>query len=451
MRKFDMLLLASRNLRRHWVRTVLNIVGVGVGALAVSLVLSLSSGLRSFISYQVSALSDKNVIQVFPVKESPLTYVTSTILGRLGKAPKRIESEGGMNPGAFNLRYFKPSEVEALRSIPHIVRVLPGLVVFVDWIALEGSDERFEVVCIPEGEGFRMEVAAGRGFTEGCDDEVVLAWKYLEAFGMGSPEELLGRRVVFQVSQFPLTAKNRVSKFFDRLLGRGRRSIRISATVVGLAKPSLLSMAAFVPHELGKKIARFFMNDPQLHTEERFGLVANVTVDDVENIPKVREEIKKMEMSCVTVEDRLGFLLGMFFIIEIGLGVFAGIALIVAGLGIANTLVSSVFERRQEIGIMKALGCRSGTVTALFCLEAVLLGLVGGVAGCVVAFFLASIADTVINLTFAEGWGGVKFFLFEWWLPLLTLLFCGLSALVAGYYPARRAGRLDPISSLREE
>lgn len=446
-----MLLMTVRNLRRHWIRTVLNIIGVGVGALAVTLVLSLSSGLRGFINYQIETLSDKRVVQVFPMKESPLAYATSIVFGRLGKAPRRITEEKGLNPGGFNLRYFKPSEVEALRSIPHVQRVLPGLVVFVDWIALEGSDERYEVICIPEGEGFKLDIAEGRGFGKDGDDEVVLAWKYLEAFGMKQPDELLGRSVVFQVSRFPLTARSRISSFFDRLLGKRKKSIRLKARVVGLAKPSLLSMAAFVPHKLGVKIARFFLNDPELHTKKKFALVANVRVDDERNIPKVREAIKKMGMSCITVEDRLGFVLNMFFIIEIGLGVFAGIALIVAGLGIANTLVSSIFERRQEIGIMKALGCRSRSITTLFCLEAVLLGLLGGILGCASAFFFASIADTIINLTFAKGWGGVEFFVFRWWLPPLTLLFCGFTALMAGFYPAHRAGRLNPISCLREE
>jgi ABC-type antimicrobial peptide transport system permease subunit len=449
-------MMALRNLKRHWGRTLLNLIGIGIGALAISLVLSLSTGLRYFIHHQVTTLADPKVMQVFPTKQSPLSFVTSSIIGRLGKPPRKIDESGGMNPGAFNLRYFKPSEITSLKETPHIARVTPGVLVFIDWIALEGSSDRFEGVCIPEGEGFKMDIAAGRGFTENSGREVVLSYKYLEAFGFKRPEELIGKNVVLSVTKCPLTIGGTVGlleRLFEWLFKREIKSdnIRITAKVVGLVKHSLLSMAVFVPSRLGLEIARYFLDDPSLHTKEKFALVVNVTVDDEKNIEEVRKAIEKKGMSCITVEDRLGFLLGLFFIVEIGLGVFAGIALLVAGLGIGNTLVSSVYERRQEIGIMKALGTRSGQITNLFCLEAVLLGLGGGILGCVIAFVLASIADTIINLTFAEGWGGVTFFLFNWWLPFLTLAFCIGCALLAGAYPALNAGRLDPIRSLREE
>ncbi|MCX7703447.1 MAG: ABC transporter permease, partial [Planctomycetota bacterium] len=426
---------------------------VGVGSLAITLVLSLSTGLRYFIRHQVATLSDPKVVQVFPLKQTPLAFATSAVLGRLGKPPRKIAESGGMNPGAFNFRYFTQEEIEFLRKMPHITEVRPGILVFVDWIALEGSEERYEVVCIPEGEGFRMEVAVGRGFSEDADDEVVLSYKYLEAFGFKRPEELLGKNVVLSVTKCPLTIREGWGTIFGGIYERffKRRSKRITVKVVGLAQHSLLSMVAFIPYKLGLQIARYFLDDPSLHSGAKFALVANIVVDDEKNISRVRKAIEERGMSCITVEDRLGFLLGIFFIVEVGLSVFAGIALLVAALGITNTLVSSVYERRQEIGVMKALGCRSKVITRLFCMEAVLVGIFGGFIGCVAAFLLANVADTLINLTFAEGWGGVSFFLFRWWLPFLSLLFCAGCAFLAGAYPAHRAGVLDPIRALREE
>ncbi|MET8749975.1 FtsX-like permease family protein [Streptomyces sp. NPDC004667] len=117
----------------------------------------------------------------------------------------------------------------------------------------------------------------------------------------------------------------------------------------------------------------------------------------------------------------------------------AAVALLVGGVGIANTMVVGVMERRGEIGLRRALGARGGQIAAQFLLEAVLMGLVGGLAG------LAGGALTVYAYAFAQGWPPS--------IPLYTLaagpLVSVLVAALAGIHPAARAARASPTDALR--
>ncbi|WP_232837737.1 ABC transporter permease [Streptomyces atratus] len=117
----------------------------------------------------------------------------------------------------------------------------------------------------------------------------------------------------------------------------------------------------------------------------------------------------------------------------------ATVALLVGGVGIANTMVVGVMERRGEVGLRRALGARGGQIAVQFLIEAVLMGLIGGVGG----LFLGGLA--VYGYALAQGWPAS--------IPLYTVLagplVSVLVAAVAGIYPALRAARVSPTDALR--
>lgn len=435
-----------RNLVRRKLRTALTALGIAIGAFTVALIVALGSGLQSFIHLQIGALADPRVVQVLGSKDLPITSILSSTLGRLGRTPREI-GKGGFNPGAFNLRYLSPEEVEALRGIPHVESVTPATLIFTNFVQLEGDSRKFEVVVIPHGEGFRMELAFGPGFSEEGANEVVLAWQYLDAFDIQNPSEFIGKKVRFGVSRFPLTMKG---AGLASLFGKKDEKI-FEAKVVGLAEKTLLSMAAYVDHGLAITIARYFLDDPELHTPGKFGLIANVTVDSREHTPQVKEAVKKIGLSAITIQERIGFLDAIFYVVQVGLSVFGGIALVVAGLGIANTLLMATYERRREIGLMKALGMTNAAVRNIFALEAVAIGLMGGALGLAAACGIGAAGNILARATFASTWEGLKLFVFPWWLFGGIMLFSAAVGLLAGVYPAVRAARLDPIRALRAE
>jgi len=436
------------NLSRRKLRTFLTVLGIAIGSLTVTIVISLASGLRGFIQLQTSALADPRIMQVFAGKSLPIDAVLSGTLGRLGRPPREIKPDSGiLNPGAFNLRFFTKDEVERIKKIPHVTRVSPGTMVFVNSIQLEGDRRKFEVICIPEGEGFNMELASGSGLTRDSGYEVILAQQYLQSFGISDLQMVIGKNVLLEVGRCPLAIGGQNSRF---VLGDTTKKI-FTAKVVGLARPTLLSTAVFLSEKLAVDIARFFLSDEELHTPDRYGLVVNVVADNEKNVRAIKKEIENFGMSAISVEERLGFLRTIFSVVEIGLSIFGAIALFVAGIGIANTLIMSIYERRREIGVMKALGATNAQVRFLFACEALIIGFAGGVAGFCVAALIGSIGNALARATIAKYWGDCSFFAFPWYLPLGIIIFCSLVGLLAGVYPASRAAKLDPIEALRSQ
>lgn len=127
--------------------------------------------------------------------------------------------------------------------------------------------------------------------------------------------------------------------------------------------------------------------------------------------------------------------------LSVGIGVIAGISLLVGGIGIMNIMLVSVTERTKEIGIRKALGAKTGDILMQFLTESMIISALGGVIGTLLGAGIAALGMAVV---------GVEFYIN----PAIVLLAVGFSALVGmffGIYPARRAARLDPIEALRYE
>jgi putative ABC transport system permease protein len=135
------------------------------------------------------------------------------------------------------------------------------------------------------------------------------------------------------------------------------------------------------------------------------------------------------------------------------LGSVGGLALLVASIGIANTMIMSVYERTKEIGILKAVGASPAQIRTLFVIEASLIGLLGGVIGTILGWLLGKGLNWLLLeiLAWQEMPMEATFFVVTWWLVGSALLFATLVGLLAGLYPAARAARLVPLDALRYE
>src|SRR4029077_6803859 len=141
-----------------------------------------------------------------------------------------------------------------------------------------------------------------------------------------------------------------------------------------------------------------------------------------------------------------------FSVFDLLLGLFSSLALAVATLGIVNTLVMAVLERRREIGVLKALGAADGDVKQLFFFEAGVMGLVGGILGLFLGGLLGrSPHFGPLLYLHRQNLPGVDIFSVPWWLVLFAIGFAIFVSLVAGLYPASRAARLNPVEALRYE
>jgi putative ABC transport system permease protein len=181
-------------------------------------------------------------------------------------------------------------------------------------------------------------------------------------------------------------------------------------------------------------------------------MALTVRVHSPKDVPQVEAAIKQLGFATFSLLDATKSLRLVFTVFDLFLGLFGSLALTVASLGIINTLVMAILERRREIGILKALGATDRDVRSLFFAEAGAMGLFGGFFGVVLGWLIGQALTwgTTIYLH-KQNLPGVKISYVPWWLALGAIVFAIIVSLVAGLYPAARAARLNPVEALRYE
>jgi putative ABC transport system permease protein len=182
--------------------------------------------------------------------------------------------------------------------------------------------------------------------------------------------------------------------------------------------------------------------------------MVSVEVEHLEDVKGVSERIEAMGLrarSLATFVEREQF---TYVLIFSAMTVIALVSLLVAALGIVNTMLMSVLERVREIGVMKAVGARDGHIQLIFLVEGALVGLVGGLLGLLLGWAASFPADAWVRAKVEQGMAlqlQESIFSFPWWLQVGTPTFACLVTTLAAYYPARRAARVNPITALRHE
>jgi putative ABC transport system permease protein len=166
----------------------------------------------------------------------------------------------------------------------------------------------------------------------------------------------------------------------------------------------------------------------------------------------VESAIRKLGFNTFSILDATRSLRRFFAVLDLFLGVFGSLALAVAALGIVNTLVMAILERRREIGIMKAIGASDGDVKKLFFAEAAVLGLFGGMLGVALGWLIGRVINVGANLYLSrQNLPPENLWSVPWWLVVGAMVFAVAVSMIAGLYPAARAARLHPVEALRYE
>jgi putative ABC transport system permease protein len=177
-----------------------------------------------------------------------------------------------------------------------------------------------------------------------------------------------------------------------------------------------------------------------------------VKLQDASKVGEIQERIKTMGFNAFSIVDATSALRRVFLVIDSFLGAFGSLALTVASIGIVNTLIMAILERRREIGVMKALGASDRDVRLLFFAEAGTLGAVGGALGVTLGWLIGRAINFGINIYLDnQGLAPQEIWRAPWWLVTGAILFAVLTSLLAGWYPAKKAAELDPIQALRYE
>ena len=139
-----------------------------------------------------------------------------------------------------------------------------------------------------------------------------------------------------------------------------------------------------------------------------------------------------------------------FAMVEAVLGGIGAVSLFVAAIGIANTMMMSIYERTKEIGVIKVLGCSLRNIKQMFLLEAAFIGFIGGVLGNLLSFLLSFGINVVTGNGSAMGLDSNISYI-PVWLVMASMGFAVLVGMIAGYFPALRAMKLSPLAAIRNE
>lgn len=469
----DMIGLGFENLRRTRLRTALTILGVIIGIGALTSMVSFGTGMQ------------KNITEAF--KENDLftsLFVTS----------KEIDIEDVMDGEIEEIaETLKQPAVPLTDSTLSVIREIPGVEIafaeigFPVKIRFRGSETRTRLQALPAAMGGHRpfsDLMAGTFFSDDSTASVVIREETLAKLkvAVGDPED--------QRSSDGDSADAIRTVPPDSVIGA---SVEIISAVLDVSRLPLDPMRAFLRGRqgpFGERVTEFkicgVLKRPSTFAEGRFrgGIIAPikaaetiprlgfssvwdllggdgtdstysslyVRVERVADMQSVRQALEGMDLNVVSISDELKEIKRAFLIVDSILGAVGTIALVVAALGIANTMVMSILERTREIGIMKAIGGSEGEIKMIFFVEAATIGAIGAVFGLVLGWGVTRVANLIVNAhLMPEGQAPVNLFYFPPWLVLGAVGFSILVSLVAGVYPAVRAARVNPVEALRHD
>ena len=181
---------------------------------------------------------------------------------------------------------------------------------------------------------------------------------------------------------------------------------------------------------------------------------ATILVDNEANVRDVLQRVTAMKLQAYAPIEYIERERFIYLLIFTTMACVAAVALLVAALGIANTMLMSVLERTREIGIFKAVGAGDGTVQLVFLIEGAFIGLIGGGLGLLLGWagsypadaWVRSMVSRDLKIELKES-----LFVFPWWLTVGVIVFAVVVTTLAAVFPARRAARVNPVTALRNE
>lgn len=460
MKFLDLIRLSSSSLLKRKVRTILTVLGVTIGVASIVVMVSLGLGLNKSSMEEMESYGSLTAITVY--EPGSYGYVSSTgeSTSETGEEEKHLDDE----------------LVETLRQIPHVELVSPILNVYVlarcgiyeNYFSVQGiSADAFEAMKIPIGEGRYPD---GRdGTLEFFYGNMVLQSFYVANTG-SYPYYERGELPDIDLMKDPVFYIFDTDAYYQSMSGNSgdgstsavappKRYVIDTCGIVAGGEESWNSYSYSVYCEvesLKAELKRIFKNraipgQPTMKSgkpyKEIFYNQIYVDVDSIENVAEVQNIINSMGYQASSNAEWVESTQTQYRYIQLVLGGIGAVSLLVAAIGITNTMMMSIYERTKEIGIMKVLGCDLRNIQMMFLLEAGYIGLIGGVVGLAFSYAISLVINRVV-----QSMGTMMTLSYiPPWLALLSLVFAVLVGMAAGFFPSLRAMRLSPLAAIRSE
>ena len=468
MNKRDLVRLALKNFMRRKTRSILTILGVVIGTASIVVMLSLGIGMNESFKQQLKSMGSLNIINVdtyyFPQDGGGNGQPTVTVLD--DKAIAKIGAIEG---------------VEAITPIMNAsLKLVSGK--FTTYANILGIDPAVL-------EAFDYKVSSGRLLTG--EDTTALLFGSQTPYNFYNPKASgggrYGRAMYFGYGgNGEERPEPDVDVLNDKLImtfdmSYGERKPAGGITQPGSNKPPKLFKVkgvGILEESQDEKAYSIYMNINYLkklvkenernqnsnnsgvryskgQTTEGYQQ-AKVKIKDINDVQAIQKQINQMGYGANSLADILKSMQKQSATMQAVLGGIGAISLLVAALGITNTMIMSIYERTREIGVMKVLGCVLGDIRNMFLFEAGLIGLLGGLAGLLFSYGASYILNMFAGGLFGGGGRGMNgeastISVIPLWLALASLGFATLVGLISGFMPARRAMKLSALEAIKTE
>ena len=432
MVKTDILTMAAKNLMRRKSRTVLTMLGVMIGTTSIVVMVSLGIGMmesQQKMYEQWGSLNEITVNQSYSYGENEEKVVA-------------------LNDEALEI--FR--QYEGVTAVIPMVRVSTSGVKYgkeEGWLEVYGIDP-----ASMEQKG--IEVAAGRLLEVTDRNAIVVGGMVGDSFydpdtgWVYDDEETYEeyRQRIYDKS-LGMLDKKMTAEFRNY---ETQKSKKVTFQVVGVTPvDSPNNYYAYAPMSVMQNIQKVTLTKEQRKEKNRdvYNQVTIVT-EDVKYTKEICQSLRDSGYNCYSIAESLEGVEDSMQTVQLVLGGIGSITLLVAAIGIINTMVMSIYERTREIAIMKVIGATFNDIRLMFLAEAGLIGLLGGIFGLIFSYTLSFVVNKfAVGIMGGMGAEGAAISVIPWWLALFAIIFSILIGLLAGVYPANRAVKLSPIEAMR--
>ena len=446
MKIFDLVRLILGNLSRRKARVALTAIGVVIGTAAVVILVSLAIGLQKNANEQLYGIGDLTQIQVMPAYDMQGGGGGGMVVQVGGGGSK----EGQPQPA----RLLTNSALDELRAISGVDLVIPREYlmtgVLVKYQKLEGGSG---IIGVESPNLADLGLEATQGGTELGRGTVVIGAMVANNFydprirpgqDPPPPPDLYGQQIQLVISKY------------DSQGNETRKNLSVRVTGVLKETRGESDYTMYFPLDQIKSLNEWAQGHHINYNKEGYSQVV-VKVQDVEKVLDISDQITQMGFQAFTPQSFVQGINNFYVILQFIFGGVGAIALLVAAIGIANTMAMSILERTREIGLMKAVGATNRDVLAIFLGEAAGIGFIGGLGGVIIGW-LAGQGINVIALVYLANQAGQQggappsiAVYTPFWLPLFALIFSTIIGMISGLYPALRAATMIPVLALKYE
>lgn len=385
--------IAVRNLLHRKLRSLLTLFGIVIGIGAIYFLVSFGLGLQHIVVDQVIGSQSLRTVDIRTPNSRVLTL-----------SPDAVEKITGLpNVTAVGTSYLASGTLNVNNGSTDIITY--------------GTDIQYLTAS-------NLTLAAGALPKKGETDKALINRPILEVIGLQNAQDAIGKELPVKVD---IQQTDGTKKQIDK-----------TVTVAGVIEAAQ-GAELFIPGELFRQAGARDYSDMK------------VIVDDTANLSGLRQRIESMGFETYSAVDTIEQVNLVFRYLTIALVVFGAIGLIVAILGMFNTLTISLLERTREIGLMKVLGGRRKDMRHLFMLEAGILSFVGAVLGVATAIGISSLAEGIFH-SFSRSRGvteSFSLFAHPLWLAIGLIITMLIIGLMVALMPARRAERVNPVEALK--